>query len=118
LHQPAHAHETSQLSFLVLGEVEERVAGRQALSHQPSAGLKRAGMAHDATFGPAGALILCIEPRAPSTGGWDPLAALEPCRWYPTGETGRLLARAVLQLPAGVEREDLLADLMACVDIP
>jgi len=60
MHMPAHAHSAHQISYLLAGSLVETVGTAQIAMCSPSAGIKHAGVVHDTTVGPSGALILSV----------------------------------------------------------
>ncbi len=58
--QPEHEHETSQVSILLLGSLQESVQGERREISAPHLCLKPEGTAHSNRFGPCGALVLSI----------------------------------------------------------
>ena len=72
--QPPHAHERTQVSFLLLGSMHETQGARDFVPAPGSVGFKPAGCLHADRFGRDGALILAIEadePDAPKRNGWS-----------------------------------------------
>jgi AraC family transcriptional regulator len=56
-----HAHAQHQVSFLLSGTLGECAAGDEIRLATPAVGVKAAGVAHANDYGPAGALIFCVE---------------------------------------------------------
>lgn len=72
--QPMHSHEATQVSFLLLGTMQEMQGARDYEPTAGSVGFKPAGCPHSDRFGRDGALILAIEtiaPAAVSRSGWS-----------------------------------------------
>jgi len=72
--QPLHAHERTQVSFLMLGSIHERQGAREYAPAPGSVGFKPAGCMHADRFGRDGALVLAIETDsrdAPARDGWS-----------------------------------------------
>jgi AraC family transcriptional regulator len=61
--QEAHAHQATQISFLLLGSLSEAHSRRAFEAHGGWFGIKPAGCRHSNGFGPEGALILTIETK-------------------------------------------------------
>jgi AraC-like DNA-binding protein len=72
--QPIHAHDRTQVSFLLLGSMRETQGTREYVPAPGSVGFKPAGCMHADRFGRDGALILAIETDgadAPDRDGWS-----------------------------------------------
>ena len=73
-----HAHDHAQLSFLLVGALEETVGQKCFTALTPSVSIKPAGSSHTAIWGPNGSLILSVRTNdrelPASRDGWSPIA--------------------------------------------
>lgn len=110
--QERHAHDHAQISFLLSGEIEERIGRR---CHEPVAGfacVKPAGTDHEDRWGRRGALMLSL--RLPAlqaerlpvpVGTWSPADAAAVAS----------ILRSALAGGGGLAVDMLAADLLACI---
>lgn len=109
--QSQHAHDYTQVSFLLSGEMLERHRGIDWTPPGFGVGVKPAGLVHENAWGPSGVLIF----SAKLLGNFArELAATEP------GWSGRTfepsvaaLVSACLRASTGERREEVLLDLLA-----
>lgn len=106
--QPLHRHEFTQMSFLLSGDMQEDLEGRQFSLAGSGVGIKPSGAAHADRWGPDGALIFTLEITDAEFGGqaspgWSTLADRST------------LARLVSALTSAVEagRGEIAADIAA-----
>lgn len=110
--QQRHAHDYTQVSFLLSGRMAERLGQRDYALDGVAAGLKPAGAMHEDHWGDEGVLVFSVKlsgglleaevlSRAP---GWGPLE--EPLLL-------RTLVRACLAAEATGTREEAICDLLA-----
>jgi AraC family transcriptional regulator len=110
--QPLHAHERTQISFLLLGSMREVQGARDYDPAAGSVGFKPAGCLHADQFGRDGALILAIEtdePGAPTRSGWAVHA----------DDKGRAaLTRLAVDTSGSALAAEVMHDLLATVGEP
>tara|TARA_R110000868_G_scaffold120773_1_gene320569 strand:- start:5332 stop:6120 length:789 start_codon:yes stop_codon:yes gene_type:complete len=116
LRMAAHEHGYHQLSCLLAGELRESHAAHDRDIHQPSLGVKPAGLSHTNEYGPNGALILSVN-IDPDLADPELAFCLADWRWQahavPRGSLNSLLTLANLLGGAAAEADDVLADFLA-----
>lgn len=108
--QPRHSHDHAQISFLLVGRIQESI-GRRV--YEPVAGgcVKTAGTDHSDRWGAEGALMLSL--RLPAVDGDG---AVPTDRWAPADLAGvARIVRAAIAGAAPGETGLLAADLLACI---
>lgn len=108
--QARHEHPTDQLSFVLLGDVQEESVHWDVDISRPMIGFKPAGTRHSNRWGLDGALIFSIT-FGP---GWDG-AAQQQCGWWtpPDLHTLRAIVRAYLREPDARQKPQYLWDFAA-----
>ncbi|HEX8572612.1 MAG TPA: AraC family transcriptional regulator [Allosphingosinicella sp.] len=110
--QARHVHDHAQISFLLSGEIEERIGGK---SHEPIAGfacVKPAGTDHEDCWGRRGALMLSL--RLPALESGAPAVAVGS--WGPADVGGvASILRAALAGGEALSSDLLASDLLACI---
>jgi AraC-like DNA-binding protein len=108
---PAHAHDHTQISFLLSGELCERLGGEYYRASGVARGHKPAGIVHDDEWGPGGALIFTVRLHDPRTERQRPA---QRAGWAPV-RNPRLVSRLVGLFTSDMypqQREELLDDLL------
>ena len=110
--QERHVHDHAQISFLISGEIEERIGARR---HEPRAGfacVKPAGTDHEDVWGRRGALMLSLRLPALETGRLDSPVGT----WAPADSTSVVrILRSALAGGTTIPADLLAADLLACL---
>jgi AraC-like DNA-binding protein len=110
--QRPHLHEKTHVSFLIAGEVVERLEGRSYELLGPSIGIKPSGAVHDDMWGIRGALLLTIRTanEADALGGIN----LDPS-WLPVRDSSLLqrLTRLILEEASEGLLDEVANDLVA-----
>lgn len=105
--QPMHYHPAHIVSFVLAGQVRERVARHGFELARPSMGFKPAGVEHSDEIGPAGALFLSMRISGDTPilqPGWSPVSV--------TAELISLVRQAILTTDPG-DQAATLWDLVA-----
>lgn len=112
-----HAHEESQVSVLLAGQIEDSIGRNGSAALGLSLAAKPAGGAHAVTFGPQGALILSFNLAAPLDDE-DPEALRSGLGWRASPQARWLVGLVAAGLlrggsPDGEVMEQVLCDLLA-----
>lgn len=110
--QERHSHDHTQISFLLSGEIEERIGLRR---HEPLAGfacVKPAGTDHEDRWGRRGALMLSL--RLPALDASGPAVPVGTWRPADPARVASIL-RAALAGGGSIPADLLAADLLACI---
>lgn len=110
--QARHAHDFTQISFLLAGDMIERQSRREYSLSRPARGVKPAGEPHENAWGRDGALIFSIKVAG---GAADELPEAGEAGWSarPSGGAVAALIRACLAPGGAAERTEAARDLVA-----
>lgn len=107
--QPRHAHAAAQFSFLLAGELSERIGRRETEVLHRAAAAKMCGTEHAVEFGPHGATILSFDLADDRD-----FSAIEPAQWnYVGNELGPLVQAALASSGDTLALRSVLDDLVA-----
>jgi AraC family transcriptional regulator len=102
--QDTHAHEYSSISFIVAGELEEKVGSTRWLGGAGNVIVKPRHVEHEDVYGPAGARMFTVIVGDDTPG---------PYRWFFGGAQASLFVRAIRNWREGEPIDEVCADLIA-----
>jgi AraC-like DNA-binding protein len=104
LDQPAHAHETTRVTLIVAGSLEESVGARSERAQACSVVVKPAGTEHQDRFGDHGACTLSFELESGFIAELEIDHALRRWRWSHCGPPARVLMGTLRAIRADPDR--------------
>lgn len=105
LHQAAHVHDYTSVSFVARGELEETACGERRNGTAGDVIVKPAGVVHEDRFGPSGATMYTLVLDG-DAGRYQ---------WRFGGPPSALFVRAIREWRAGAAFEEIAIDLLAAV---
>jgi AraC family transcriptional regulator len=105
LQQAAHVHDSTSVSFVARGELEETACGERRSGTAGDVIVKPAGVVHEDLFGPSGATMYTLVLDG-DAGRYQ---------WMFGGAPAALFVRAIREWRAGAAFEEIAIDLLAAV---
>ena len=115
-HQGRHVHDHTQLSFLLAGEMQERIGGKAHDVTSPSFCIKPAGTEHEDRWGRTGVLMFSVNFRTSDILVPRDVGKETWCR-APAGPLAMIIRR-VVACAGGDEADELITDLVANLHAP